>query len=183
MKLIEVVVLLGAHCISPVQHADAITEVGKVQCAVMVEQDTDTGRVSVTPREAASRPEVAAVLKRIADGSAAGPAPGTLIEPAWAPPGLQQTAPKPAPHRNAKPETAATAPVSAPETDTPPEATPEITSKPAPAPVKRPATQKKKAAPKTKSATRSANQCKGSAAPQWYTTKDGKKKYRCVRAD
>lgn len=66
MKLIEVVVLLGAHCISPVQHADAVTQVRKVQCAVMVEQDTDTGRVNVTPREAETKPEAAAVLKRIA---------------------------------------------------------------------------------------------------------------------
>lgn len=177
MKLIEVVVMLGAHCISPVQHADAITEVGKVQCAVMVEQDTDTGRVRVTPPEAASRPEVAAVLKRIADGNAAGPAPGTLIEPAWAPPAAQQGAAKP----SAKPEAAATAPAPAtePQAETPPKANPNPVTAKKPAPEKKEATAETKA----KGAKRGANQCKGGAVPQWYTTADGKKKYRCVRAD
>lgn len=164
MKLIEVVVLLGAHCISPVQHADAVTEVGKVQCAVMVEQDTDTGRVKVTPREAETRPEVAAVLKRIADGNAAGPAPGTMITPAWAPPAPQQGAPKPRPLNTAKPDA-------------------EPQAKPAPTPAKKPAAEKKTDTAKAKSATRSANACKGGATPQWYKTADGKKKYRCVRAD
>ncbi len=179
MKLIEVVVLLGAHCISPVQQADAVTEVGKVQCAVMVEQDTATGRVLVTPPEAAARPEVAEVLNRIAAGSAAGPAPDTMIEPAWAPPASQRNAPQAKPLSGFKPETAATAPALSAEQ----EAEAPVVAKPDPAPVKKPAAEKKKATAKTKSAKRSANQCKGSASPQWYTTAEGKKKYRCVRAD
>lgn len=179
MKLIEVVVLLGAHCVSPVQQADAVTEVGKVQCAVMVEQDTGTGRVTVTPREATARPEVAEVLNRIAAGSAAGAAPDTMIEPAWAPPASQQNAPPAKPLSGFKPEAAASAP--APSAGQ--EAEPPVVAKPGPAPVKKPAAEKKKAAAKTKSAKRSANQCKGGASPQWYTTDEGKKRYRCVRAD
>ena len=170
MKIIEVVVLLGAHCISPVQHADAVTEVGKVQCAAMVEQDTVTGRVTVTPREAALQPAVKAVLQRIAAGSAAGAEPGTRIEPAWAKPAAQQSAPAQKPLESPKTVTSATATAPA-EAETP-----------APAPVKRSAAEKKKAAAKTKSAKRGANQCKGGAAPEWYTTAEGKKKYRCVRA-
>lgn len=180
MKLIEVVVLLGAQCISPVQHVDAVTEVGKVQCAVMVEQDTGTGRVTVTPREAADRPEVAAVLKRIADGNAAGPAPGTMITPAWAPPASQQNAPKVKPLSPTKPEAASTP---APSTEPKAETAKEPQTKPGPAPAMKPAAAKKKDTAKTKSATRSANACKGGAEPQWYKTADGKKKYRCVRAD
>ena len=85
MNLIEVVVLLGAHCISPVQHADAVTQVRKVQCAVMVEQDTDTGRVIVTPRAAETKPEVTAVLKRIARGNAARTSARSALRPSGTP--------------------------------------------------------------------------------------------------
>ena len=41
MRLIEVVMLVGAHCVSPVEHSQMMTDAAKVQCAVVIEKDTD----------------------------------------------------------------------------------------------------------------------------------------------
>ena len=83
MKLIEVVVLMGAHCISPIQSTEAVTEAAKVQCAAVVEKDAQQGTVRVIPAGAANHPQVVAVIDRFN----AGLPPGTRIEPAYAPPG------------------------------------------------------------------------------------------------
>jgi len=60
MKVIEVVVLMGAHCISPVETTTATTEAVKVQCAVVIEKDVNAGTVRIVPAAASTRPEVAA---------------------------------------------------------------------------------------------------------------------------
>jgi hypothetical protein len=49
MTLIEVVILAGAQCLSPVQEARGSTEVGKVPCAVLIRMDQKTGDVEFTP--------------------------------------------------------------------------------------------------------------------------------------
>lgn len=85
MRLVEVVVLMGAHCISPVEHTQMTTEVGKVQCAVVIEKDTDRNTVRVTPETAARDPRVAAAIAHI------GLPDGTRIVPAFAPAGSPAT--------------------------------------------------------------------------------------------
>ena len=65
MKLIEIVVLVGAHCVSPVQHTTNATEAGKVHCAVVIEKDTQAGTLRIVPAGASREPEVVAVLNRL----------------------------------------------------------------------------------------------------------------------
>jgi hypothetical protein len=62
MTLIEVVLLSGVHCLSPVEEAKAATIVAKVPCAVVIRLDDKTGDVDFTPPAAASNPQVIAML-------------------------------------------------------------------------------------------------------------------------
>ena len=64
MRLVEVVMLMGAHCVSPVEHTQMMTDAAKGQCAVVIEKDTDTGTMIVTPGGAASDPQVIAAIER-----------------------------------------------------------------------------------------------------------------------
>lgn len=164
MRLIEVVVLMGAHCVSPVQHTPTMTEAGKVQCAVMVEKDTETGLVKVTPETAAQDSRVAAaILKLNAETAGAPEQPGTTIVPVGAPPGQSkpQATPPPA---TPTPDQAVASP--------PPAAPAEIAPSPAGTePVKPEAPQKEK---------QDTLQCKGGAVPKWYKAADGHRRYRCV---
>lgn len=75
MKLIEVIILTGVHCASPVQHTPQATEAGKVWCAVIVEADSVTKSAEVTPPEEARNPLVVAALKRLDATVATPPAP------------------------------------------------------------------------------------------------------------
>ena len=88
MRLVEVVMLMGAHCVSPVEHSPMMTDAAKVQCAVVIEKDTERGTLTVTPPEAARDPQVAAAVARFnaapVDALSGG---GTRIVPAWAPAG------------------------------------------------------------------------------------------------
>ena len=169
MKLIEVVVLMGAHCISPVQHSNAVTEAAKVQCAVVVERDTEKGSTRVLPAAAANRPEVVAVLRRLNGGVQADIPPGTRIEPAFALPGGNATATPAAAQPVPSEITAAAPPVQPPDAAPTPPAEEKAPTKP----VTKPA---------VKTAAKTSSQCRGSAQPKWYKTKDGHRKYRCVRA-
>lgn len=65
MKLIEVIILTGVHCASPVQHSTQATEAGKVWCAVIVEADSVTKSAEVSPPGEARNPLVVAALKRL----------------------------------------------------------------------------------------------------------------------
>lgn len=103
MKLVEVVVLLGAHCASPLQQTPAMTEVHKVHCAVIVEKDTSNGAVRVMPEQAAREPQVEAVVARhqtgiqpLASAAAAPPLP-TAETPIAPPPQLPSMVSAPAP--------------------------------------------------------------------------------------
>lgn len=92
MRLVEVVMLMGAHCVSPVEHSQMSTDAAKVQCAVVIEKDTDRGTLTVTPGGAARDPQVMAAVERF---RLASPDPltssGTRIVPAWAPAGSPAT--------------------------------------------------------------------------------------------
>lgn len=89
MKLVEVVFLIGSHCVSPIEHAVPLTEVFKVQCAVVVERDTTDNSIVVTPATEASNPLVIAAMARL---QAVGNAPST---PAPAQGNSNVTAPAP----------------------------------------------------------------------------------------
>jgi hypothetical protein len=191
MKLIEIVVLAGAHCISPVQQTEAVTHVGKVQCAVIVEKDTEAGTLRIVPAGATNRQEVAAVLQRLERDEPGSFTPGTTIQPAYAP----AIAPPPAIAAQqppaATPEEAALPEKPAAET---PDATPATeTRKPAPAKAEdskkaeatKPAAKKaaeSKAAGKDdgKKEAEAKHKCLGEAKPKWYTNEEGRRKYRCV---
>ena len=211
MRLVEVVMLMGAHCVSPVEHTPMMTDATKVQCAVVIEKDTDSGTMSVTPPEAARDPQVAAAVERfrLAPADSLG---GTKIVPAWAPAGSPTSEVKLPPAKappqletavapeSATPSPAADvaaplgrpAPVSSPSMDSP-------KAKDAPVPdqkvatlsppPQKPARAKAAAAPARKAPAKvqaaavpkQSSQCKGSAVARWYTTAEGRKKYRCVK--
>ena len=176
MKLVEVVVLMGAHCISPVQTTHAVTEAAKVQCAVVIEKDTTAGTIRIVPAGASTKPEVVAVLDRLGN---TGPA-DTTIEPANAPP-VSSSAPQRAPLASAGLPPAAEPPaaVAAAEPEKTEEPAPVETKKKAEAP---PPEVKKPKAQKDEAAAKPSSQCLGTAKPKWYKAADGRRKYRCVKA-
>jgi hypothetical protein len=190
MKLIEVVVLAGAHCISPVQQSGAATEIVKVQCAVVIEKDTEAGTLRIVPAGSSREPQVVAVLERLDREES-----GTTIEPASAPPAAAAppVAPEtPLPATGPKQQIAAAdadadadvAPPSA-ETETVAEAPaePEKPAKPKKAEVKKAEAKKseaKKGEANKAEEKKIASKCLGEAKPKWYTTDDGRRKYRCV---
>ena len=172
MKLVEVVVLMGAHCISPLQTTDAVTEAAKVQCAVVIEKDTTAGTIRIVPAGASTHPEVAAVIDRL-DTTAP---PDTTIQPASAPPAAPASARAPLASPAVPP--AATAEVAAAE--------PQAAEAPAAVQTKTPDAEppevKKPKAKKEQAEVKPASQCLGTAKPKWYKTADGRRKYRCVKA-
>lgn len=194
MRLIEVVMLMGAHCVSPVEHSTLMTDATKVQCAVVMEKDTERGTLTVTPPAAAADPQVAAAVERFRLAPVDG-AGGTKIVPAWAPAGVPPSEVKPTRQEPpAAPRAATPPPATLQASETPP-VPPEAGAKPearlallSPPPPKRTparatvAPARPKAATKQGAATpKAASQCKGSAVAKWYTTGDGRKKYRCVK--
>jgi hypothetical protein len=165
MKLIEIVVLMGAHCVSPVQHTTNATEAGKVHCAVVIEKDTQDGTLRIVPVGASREPEVVAVLNRLDTPApaptiapAAGPPVSAAVTPAIAPPPPLAAAPQPSVAEAVAPAGAAGA---------------------------EPQAEATKAAAKDEPDTKQAEQntkskCRGEAKPKWYTNAEGRRKYRCV---
>ncbi len=178
MKLIEVVVLAGAHCISPVQQTGAATEIAKVQCAVVIEKDTVAGTLRIVPAGSSRKPEVVAVLERLDREQ-----PATTIEPAFAPPVTPpasiapETAKVPIAGPQQKIAAQPSAEVAPPIEETAKAEAPAEAEKPA-AP-KKPAT-KKSGTGKAEAEAKSASKCLGDAKPKWYTNAEGRRKYRCV---
>ena len=185
MKLIEVVVLAGAHCISPVQQTGAATEVAKVQCAVVIEKDTEAGTLRIVPAGSSREPQVVAVLERLDREES-----GSTIEPASAPPGA---APPSTPTETALlPATGPKQQIAAEPSgeDAAPPAGETVKAAEAPAQAEKPAKPKKvevkkaeakkSETDKTKTASKPASKCLGEAKPKWYTNKEGRRKYRCV---
>ena len=206
MRLVEVVMLMGAHCVSPVEHSQMMTDAAKVQCAVVIEKDTDRGTMTITPAGAANDPQVMAAVNRFRlapENPLAGS--GTRIVPAWAPAGSPPVEIKPpaakiavAPEPIAPPPEADAAVPADESAAAAPDATPAPAARQAPAkerkvatlaapPQKRPpakaaAAKKQPAQPQaTPAPTKVSAQCKGAAVAKWYKTADGKRKYRCVR--
>ena len=192
MRLVEVVMLMGAHCVSPVEHSHMMTEATKVQCAVVIEKNTDSGTVTVTPQDAARDPQVTAAMARFSAAPVdAVNADVTRIVPAWAPAGSPPTEVKPplampiAPPPEATSATTGQDATSGPVVPEPEKKVATLT-----APPQKPATARKAAAPRKqvkagrpqKAATaRPAGQCKGTTTAKWYTAADGKKSFRCVK--
>ncbi|MCA3555134.1 hypothetical protein [Aestuariivirga sp.] len=182
--------LMGAHCVSPVEQGAMMTQATKVQCAVMIEKDTDRGTLVVTPPDAASEPQVAAAMTRFAP--AAGPAGPqdsgpTRIVPASAPAGAPASEIK-LPPAGARPAALTALPADQPDgaMSPPPDtkAAPVADTTVAtlvPPPPKRPAaaagTPKRNVQP---AAARKPVQCKSGTVSRWTRTADGKRLYRCV---
>ncbi|WP_421694349.1 hypothetical protein [Aestuariivirga sp.] len=81
MKLVEVVILVGSQCLSPLQHGDGITDAGKVHCAVLIRQDAETGDIEIIPRSAATDPDVIAMLVKPRAADAPDDVTGSLTVP------------------------------------------------------------------------------------------------------
>jgi hypothetical protein len=151
MTLIEVVILAGVQCLSPVQPAEGTTVLGKVPCAVLIRLDEDTGDVDFTPPSAASNREVIAMLVKTDEVEAlAGSEP---VDDTTAEGDAQDLPVAPKPQAREKREEK---PVKTPE-------------------------RRKTAAAKKKRVGKRKDSC-GSYKAVWYTNKEGRRKYRCVRA-
>lgn len=169
MNLIEVVILAGVQCLSPVEAADGTTVAGKVPCAVLIHMNEQTGDVAFTPPAAATDPQVIASLVRREDGDTA-----TLEIAAGAPPpeGDTQDIPLPAPKPQEKAQLKAVA------DDAPKEKAAKAADRVKPAHQ----AQRRKTASTTKRqrAGKRQDSC-GSYKAVWYTNKEGRRKYRCVK--
>jgi hypothetical protein len=157
----------------------------------VIEKDTKAGTLRIVPAGSSREPQVVAVLERLDRDQA-----GTTIQPASAPPAATapafaaETVPLPAtgPKQQIAAEpSGADADVVPPtaETETVAEAPeqPEKPAKPKKAEVKK--AEAKKSEPKMSEAKEAAekkiaSKCLGEAKPKWYTTDDGRRKYRCV---
>ena len=162
MNLVEVVRLVGAQCLSPLVSGPGITEVGKVPCAVLIRHDPVTAEIDIVPAAAATDPDlIAMLLKPRATASALKGALPVAIAPARADITGSIT---PAPR---------IVPASA-------EVEPE-----------KKASERAKSAGRKKRAEKPAAQRKQTAAVRgtacgsykavWYTNKEGRRKYRCVK--
>ena len=200
MRLAEVVMLMGAHCVSPVENSQLMTDAAKVQCAVAIEKDTETGTLKVTPEAAARDPKVTAAVARFGAAPVDSPAATSpRIVPAWVPAGspttdvklpedAQNGAPLTAPAiKPAPPEVRQDAAQSQPQHPEPAVApsTPEkkvavlTPPKQTTAPARTEA--KKKQPVKVVAAPPKQAQCKTPGVLKWYRTMDGRKKFRCEK--
>lgn len=152
MKLIEVVILVGSQCLSPVEVSIGLTEAAKVQCAVLIRQDPETEAVEILPREAATDPEVIAILVR-PEGEARA--------------GEEQGRPKP----ELRPVT-----LNGDAARSDPIETGSLSGRKMQA--RNPAAVVEK--DRKRSTARRTDRC-GSYKAVWYTNKQGRRKYRCVR--
>ena len=200
MKLIEVVILTGMQCISPVQHKEIATEATKVWCAVVVEKDTVAGLTKVTPPSEADHPAVKLVLQRFetigkpSSGSTQlsvepEPAlteqrPSMLVPDAPEPAGrveMQAEAETPVPRPIPRPAVAETENAAAPEAQIETPAAADEVATPEPA-ASKPATKPRKKNLKKTKAKKQPGRCSGAGKQVWYTNKDGIRKYRCRRS-
>lgn len=154
MNLVEVVILVGARCISPMESGDGITEVGKVPCAVLVLQDAATSRVDFVPPSAATDPAVIAMLVKPRPGAPAG-----KTDSLAATDGLVIGGPSRAPR---------IVPTSG-----------EVDGDDEPAPKELSAAGKNSSA--RPAASRKRTSTCGTYRAVWYTNKEGRRRYRCVR--
>jgi len=159
MTLVEVVILLGAQCLSPLESGVGVTQASKVPCAVLISHDQQTSNVEIVPPSAATDPALITVLvEREAsvpvskvDRLAARPARGDITGSI-----------KPAPH---------VVPTSG-----------GVEGDDAVMPKAKPAKKKRAAVTTTrKRSGAAARDLCGSYRAVWYTNKEGRRKYRCVK--
>lgn len=166
MKLVEVVILVGSQCISPLQAGDRLTDAGKVSCAVLIRQDPQTADIEIVPRAAATDPDVVALLARPRREAA------TIVPASAEDVTGSITLPRPVP------DTASPGRVI--------EASAETVSEVV-LPKLRPAmsTKQTKSEPSTRArqaSTRKRTDSCGSYRAVWYTNKEGRRRYRCVKS-
>jgi hypothetical protein len=130
------------------------TIVGKVPCAVLVSLDEETGKVGFTPPAAASNPQVIAIL----------------VEPARA--GEDPAADDPVGEGDAQEAPAVPKPAARGNQD---QAEEPVKKKAAKA-----AEPRRKSAAKRQRLAKRKDRC-GSMKAAWYTNKEGRRSYRCVR--
>lgn len=161
MTLIEIIFFAGAQCVSPLESAEGHTIAGKVACAVVVKRDEQTSEIVVFPSTAATEPKVIAMLGRsLAEQKLPDPPSETLI--------IEATS-------SDLSEVAEGDGVDIPDLDETPEAPAKLTEAP-----KRKKPAKAASAGKRKTAARLRDRC-GSYKAVWYTNKEGRRKYRCIR--
>ncbi|MFN4143668.1 hypothetical protein [Aestuariivirga sp.] len=169
MRLIEIVILAGAQCMSPIESAEGLTQVSKVPCAVLVRQDPETSAVEIVPRSASTDPDVIAMLLQPrAPGTEVAAAP--TIEPASIEeqsPGAEVPLPTP---RDA-----------APARDKAEPHEEKAQAKPAKKKLQSRASSDAPAKKKKRVASKNPPDKCGSYKAVWYTNKEGRRKYRCVK--
>lgn len=166
MTLVEVVILVGAQCVSPLESGPGFTEAGKVSCAALIRHDAQTGEIEILPSAAATDPDVIAMLVKPRPVRLAG-RPGRLPMAA----ATEVTARiSPAPRTRIEPASAAVEPQSM----SPPKP---VVTKPV---IKAKHAQATAAGRRT--AARPRSDACGSYKAVWYTNKEGRRRYRCVRA-
>lgn len=211
MKIVEIIVLMGTQCISPIQHTPSMTEVSKVQCAVVIEKDSVSNTVEVSPPAAVNHPTVSEAMARLSKqampATTAAPAsqpfrivpaavarraaeaqflPSKPLEPDRIPDaGMEIAPPSPIglpaamPPAGAEVASLQAGPQEIEAAAAEPDAEPKVaitTPKP-----KKTATARKARNTTSKTATKLPGRCTGTARAQWYTNKDGQKRYRCVK--
>ena len=166
MRLIEVVILAGSHCVSPMQGGDGITEVVKVPCAVMVRHDAATDAVEIVPAAAATDPQVIAILVN----------PGTVPTAAMAEASDEVSAKGDRAVSEDEGDGGDVIPIATPRVKPVRSEATELAKEKTQSRVKRTAQARKKPATR-----KLADRC-GSYRAVWYTAKDGHKRYRCVKS-
>lgn len=160
MKLVEVVILVGSQCLSPMESGPGLTEVGKVPCAVLVRQDPQTSEIEFVPAAAATDPDVVAMLVKPRNAIVAG---STALEQPAAGGGVTGRIPPAAP-----PRIVATSAM--PESDAPAIARPVVKTASA-----------ARSIPRKRVVVSSRGDACGSYKAVWYTARAGHRKYRCVK--
>ncbi len=162
MNLIEIIFFAGAQCVSPLQSAEGHTIAGKVACAVLVKRDEQTSEIVIYPSTAAREPKVIAMLGRsLAEPKLPDPPPETLI--------IEATSSDPS-------EVPEGDGVDVPDVEDPPEAPAKL----AEVPKRKKSTKAASTGKRKTAAVRLRDRC-GSYKAVWYTNKEGRRKYRCVR--
>lgn len=163
MNLVEVVILVGAQCLSPVESGPGITEAGKVPCAVLIRHDPDTAEIDIVPASAATDPDVIAMLVKPRAAAHAMKGDRQVAEVAA---GKDRTG-----SITRAPRIVPASAAGVPDEQAPEKAKPAVKKKR----VEKPAAQRKHTAAARGTAC-------GSYKAVWFTNKEGRRRYRCVKS-
>lgn len=154
MNLVEVVILLGAQCLSPIESGGGLTEAGKVPCAVLIRHDPQTSHVEIVPPSAATDPAFIAMLVKPRGNAPVVKADRLMADDDIT--GSVTPAPKVVPTSAAVEDGAVVTPKLKPMV-------------------------KKRAKLATSRKRGAGRDVCGSYRAVWYTNKDGRRKYRCTK--